>query len=76
LFASLQKHTREAIPVNLCTYIHVRQTLEKERKEFSVRVSMVELYNEELRDLLAVDDSKKLRLQNDKKVGAFVFARP
>jgi kinesin family protein 11 len=65
-------------------YVHVHQTLEKERKEFSVRVSMVELYNEELRDLLAVDDSKKLRLQNDKKVGAFLsekvgaflFARP
>lgn len=44
------------------------QTLERDQKEFSVRVSMVELYNEELRDLLAVDESKKLRLQTDQNV--------
>eukprot|EP00123_Amoebidium_parasiticum_P012779 comp21570_c0_seq1/m.30131 comp21570_c0_seq1/g.30131 ORF comp21570_c0_seq1/g.30131 comp21570_c0_seq1/m.30131 type:complete len:347 (-) comp21570_c0_seq1:2665-3705(-) len=33
-------------------------TLETDTKEFSVRVSFAELYNEELRDLLAVDDKK------------------
>eukprot|EP01134_Creolimax_fragrantissima_P005184 CFRG5184T1 len=44
---------------------HLFDKLESSLKEFSVRVSFVEIYNEELRDLLGLNDSKKLRLLND-----------
>lgn len=39
--------------------------LELEEKENSVRCSFIELYNEELRDLLASDDSTKLKIFDD-----------
>lgn len=35
---------------------------EAERAEYSVKCSFIELYNEELRDLLAVDDNTKLKI--------------
>lgn len=42
------------------------ETLEREKAEFSVRVSYIELYNEELKDLLsAEDDFRKLRVFED-----------
>ncbi|KAL1920301.1 uncharacterized protein VTP21DRAFT_1447 [Calcarisporiella thermophila] len=40
-------------------------TLEAEQNEFSVRVSCIELYNEELKDLLSVYDDKRLQLFED-----------
>lgn len=46
---------------------HLFEELEKQKvQEFSVRVSFLELYNEELFDLLAsVDDNSKLRIFED-----------
>ncbi|KAI8893164.1 P-loop containing nucleoside triphosphate hydrolase protein [Globomyces pollinis-pini] len=42
------------------------EQLENDTSEFTVRVSFLELYNEELKDLLAVDeDCKKLKLYED-----------
>lgn len=38
---------------------------ESEGYEFSVRVSLLEIYNEELFDLLSTDDSAKLRIFED-----------
>ena len=41
-------------------------TLDKDVNEYSVRVSFVELYNEELKDLLSPDDDfRKLRVYDD-----------
>ncbi|CAI5709317.1 unnamed protein product [Hyaloperonospora brassicae] len=40
-------------------------------EEFSVRVSFLQLYNEELKDLLDPDADKKLRLMEDAKKGGF-----
>ena len=39
--------------------------LELDEKENSVRCSFIELYNEELRDLLAADDGAKLKIYDD-----------
>lgn len=39
--------------------------LESETAEFSVRVSSLELYNEELKDLLSTDEQGKLRIFDD-----------
>ncbi|PSN70423.1 kinesin family protein-like protein [Corynespora cassiicola Philippines] len=39
--------------------------LETEETENSVKVSFIELYNEELRDLLSADDSVKLKIYDD-----------
>ncbi|AEO53091.1 hypothetical protein MYCTH_2293965 [Thermothelomyces thermophilus ATCC 42464] len=39
--------------------------LELEEREHSVRCSFIELYNEELRDLLSSDDSAKLKIYDD-----------
>jgi kinesin family protein 11 len=39
--------------------------LEAEKAEYSVRVSYLELYNEELKDLLSDVDPRKLRLYED-----------
>ncbi|ORX90444.1 kinesin-domain-containing protein [Basidiobolus meristosporus CBS 931.73] len=48
------------------TLFNLFDRLEKEKAEFSVRLSFVELYNEELKDLLGPDDdSKKLRIFED-----------
>ncbi|CAN6653075.1 kinesin-like protein Kip1p [Trichomonascus vanleenenianus] len=41
------------------------QELEDESGEFSVKVSYIELYNEELRDLIAVDDTAKVKIYDD-----------
>ncbi|EGZ16075.1 hypothetical protein PHYSODRAFT_506643 [Phytophthora sojae] len=43
--------------------------LEASGEEFSVRVSFLQLYNEELKDLLDPDTDKKLRLMEDAKRG-------
>uniref|UniRef100_M4BTC5 Kinesin-like protein n=1 Tax=Hyaloperonospora arabidopsidis (strain Emoy2) TaxID=559515 RepID=M4BTC5_HYAAE len=43
--------------------------LEANGEEFSVRVSFLQLYNEELKDLLDPDTDKKLRLMEDAKKG-------
>ncbi|KAL1837834.1 hypothetical protein VTJ49DRAFT_3362 [Mycothermus thermophilus] len=41
------------------------QQLELDEREHSVRCSFIELYNEELRDLLAADDGSKLKIYDD-----------
>jgi kinesin family protein 11 len=41
------------------------QNLESDEVECSVKCSFIELYNEELRDLLSVDDSVKLKIYDD-----------
>ncbi|KAL2270809.1 hypothetical protein VTJ83DRAFT_180 [Remersonia thermophila] len=41
------------------------QQLELDEREHSVRCSFIELYNEELRDLLAGDDGSKLKIYDD-----------
>lgn len=41
------------------------QKLEADEAECSVKCSFIELYNEELRDLLSVDDSVKLKIYDD-----------
>ncbi|KAG7396507.1 Kinesin- protein 11 [Phytophthora boehmeriae] len=43
--------------------------LEAKGEEFSVRVSFLQLYNEELKDLLDPEEDKKLRLMEDTKRG-------
>ena len=42
------------------------------QKKFLVRASYVEIYNEEVRDLLGKDIEKKLDLKEDKDKGVFV----
>ena len=41
------------------------ETLDSEHAEYSVKVSLIELYNEDLRDLLNNDDSRTLRIFED-----------
>ena len=43
-----------------------------EGADSSVKVSFIELYNEELRDLLSPDENSKLKVYNDEKTGATV----
>lgn len=43
--------------------------LELDDAESSVKCSFIELYNEELRDLISVDDSAKLKIYEDNKKG-------
>lgn len=50
------------IPRTLHRLFH---TLDAEGSEYSVKVSFIELYNEELRDLLGVEDDKKVKLFED-----------
>ena len=50
------------IPRTLHRLFHA---LDSEGSEYSVKVSFIELYNEELRDLLGVDDDKKVKLFED-----------
>lgn len=78
--------------LNLCNFIYLKdpgagiiprsmhqlfEDLNKEENvEFSVRVSFLELYNEELFDLLSSTDLSRLRLyeDNSKKVGfCFIY---
>ena len=48
------------------TLVHLFDRLEKETVEFSVRISYLEIYNEELKDLLSPeDDFRKLRTYDD-----------
>lgn len=41
-------------------------------KKFLVRCSFIEIYNEEIRDLLGKDSTKKLEVREDPKTGIFV----
>lgn len=50
------------IPRTLHRLFHA---LDAEGSEYSVKVSFIELYNEELRDLLGFDDDKKVKLFED-----------
>ena len=50
------------IPRTLHRLFHA---LEGDGAEYSVKVSFIELYNEELRDLLGVEDDKKVKLFED-----------
>lgn len=48
------------------TLSNLFQTLEKDKQEYSVRISFTELYNEEIKDLLSPDsDNRKLKLFDD-----------
>jgi kinesin family member 11 len=50
------------IPRTLHRLFHA---LDADGSEYSVKISFIELYNEELRDLLGVDDDKKVKLFED-----------
>jgi kinesin family member 11 len=50
------------IPRTLHRLFH---TLDSLGSEYSVKVSFIELYNEELRDLLGLEDEKKVKLFED-----------
>lgn len=50
------------IPRTLYRLFHA---LEAEGSEYSVKISFIELYNEELRDLLGFEDDKKVKLFED-----------
>jgi len=52
------------IPRTLHRLFHA---LDAEGSEYSVKVSFIELYNEELRDLLSADDDKKVKLYEENK---------
>ncbi|KAG7387503.1 Kinesin- protein 11 [Phytophthora pseudosyringae] len=58
--------TAGIIPRSVC---RIFDALEASGEEFSVRVSFLQLYNEELKDLLDPDTDKKLRLMEDAKKG-------
>jgi hypothetical protein len=45
---------------------------ESSKKTFLVRCSFLEIYNEEIRDLLGKDTTKKLDIREDPKIGIFV----
>ena len=45
---------------------------ESSKKTFLVRCSFLEIYNEEIRDLLGKDTTKKLDIREDPKLGIFV----
>ncbi len=59
------------IPRTLHRLFHA---LEAEGSEYSVKVSFIELYNEELRYLLGFEDDKKVKLfdDNSKKGGVII----
>jgi centromeric protein E len=44
----------------------------KDNWEFLIRISYLEIYNEEVRDLLSKDSSKALNIHDDPKTGPFV----
>ncbi|DAZ94548.1 TPA: hypothetical protein N0F65_002200, partial [Lagenidium giganteum] len=48
---------------------YIFDSLQSTQQEYSVKVSFLQLYNEELKDLLAPDANKKLRLMEDVKRG-------
>ena len=45
---------------------------EESKKKFLVRCSFLEIYNEEIRDLLGKDTTRKLDIREDPKLGIFV----
>ncbi|ORY72338.1 kinesin-domain-containing protein [Neocallimastix californiae] len=56
------------------TLMNLFEILEREKDEFSVRVSYIELYNEQLNDLLSIDDNRKLRIYEDVNKKGVVIA--
>ena len=46
--------------------------MENQQKKFLVRCSYLEIYNEDIRDLLGKDVDKKLDLKEDPSKGVFV----
>ena len=63
--------TAGIIPRTLYRMFHA---LDADGSEYSVKVSFIELYNEELRDLLGVEDDKKVKLFEDaSKKGAAII---
>lgn len=64
-------HCCSLVRSHLCTYdkVSILSLLlllqESEGYEYSVRVSLLEIYNEELFDLLSTDDTAKLRIFED-----------
>ncbi|ODQ63380.1 kinesin-domain-containing protein, partial [Nadsonia fulvescens var. elongata DSM 6958] len=47
------------------TLFQLFRELDKETAEYSVKVSYIELYNEELRDLISQDDDRKVKIFDD-----------
>lgn len=68
-FASLE--FRGIIP-NAFEHIFGYINSEENKKKFLVRCSFLEIYNEEIRDLLGKDTTKKLDIREDPKTGIFV----
>jgi kinesin family member 11 len=50
------------IPRTLHRLFH---SLDSEGSEYSVKISFIELYNEELKDLLSLDEDKKVKMYED-----------
>lgn len=48
---------------------YIFDTLQSSQQEYSVKISFLQLYNEECKDLLAADGGKKLRLMDDVRRG-------
>jgi kinesin family protein 11 len=62
--------TAGIIPRTLYRLFHA---LEADGSEYSVKVSFIELYNEELRDLLGLEDDRKVKMYEDNsKKGAVI----
>ena len=57
------------IPRTLYRLFHL---LDADGLEYSVKISFIELYNEELKDLLAVEDEKKVKIYEDTKKNVVV----
>lgn len=45
-------------------------------KNFLLRCSFIEIYNENIHDLLSDDNTKKMKLKQDKKRGKYLFRQP
>lgn len=48
---------------------YIFDTLQTMQQEYSIKISFLQIYNEELKDLLAPNENKKLRLMEDVKRG-------
>jgi hypothetical protein len=66
-----EEHLRGVIPKS---FDHIFDNISKagSGKRFLVRVSFMEIYNEEIRDLLGDDSKKRLELKEDKEKGVYV----
>jgi centromeric protein E len=51
---------------------HIEQSSSKDGRRYSVRASFLEIYNEEVRDLLSASTNEALPIREDKKRGVFV----